>query len=120
MTWNEDGSFGDSTFNGYVRAYIVEKVSRYNNYDGDPYHFGFLDYAFDQTVELEPHEKQSLTTIWTGGDHQDKNGNDFSDIEYENINVFVAFFNDESASSDKYSLQSALAIPPENEINNKQ
>jgi len=118
MTWNEDGSFGDSTFNGYVRAYIVEKVSRYNNYDGDPYHFGFLDYAFDQTVELEPHEKQSLTTIWTGGDHQDKNGNDFSDIEYENINVFVAFFNDESASSDKYSLQSAFAIPPEIEINN--
>ena len=38
MKWNEDGSFGDSTFNGYLRAYIVEKVSRYNNYDGDPYH----------------------------------------------------------------------------------
>ena len=118
MTWNEDGSFGDSTFNGYVRAYIVEKVSRYNNYDGDPYHFGFLDYAFDQAVELEPHEKQSLSTIWTGGDHQDKNGNDFSDIEYDNINVFVAFFNDESTSSDKYSLQSAFAIPPEIEIDN--
>jgi len=118
MTWNEDGSFGDSTFNGYVRAYIVEKVSRYNNYDGDPYHFGFLDYAFDQAVELEPHEMQSLSTIWTGGDHQDKNGNDFSDIEYDNINVFVAFFNDESTASDKYSLQSAFAIPPEIEIDN--
>ena len=74
MTWNEDGSFGNPTFNGYVRAYIVEKISRYNNYDGDPYHFGFLDYAFDQTVELEPREKQSLSAIWTGGDHQDKNG----------------------------------------------
>ena len=118
MTWNEDGSFSNPTFDGYVRAYIVEKVSRYNNYDGDPYHFGFLDYAFDQTVELEPHEEQSLSTIWTGGDHQDKNGNDFSDIEYENINVFVAFFNDESAASDKYSLQAAFAIPPEIEIDN--
>ncbi len=116
MTWNEDGSFSNPTFDGYVRAYIVEKVSRYNNYDGDPYHFGFLDYAFDQTVELEPNEKQSLSTIWTGGDHQDKNGNDFSDIEYDNINVFVAFFNDESTASDKYSLQSAFAIPPEIEI----
>ena len=120
MTWNEDGSFSNPTFDGYVRAYIVEKVSRYNNYDGDPYHFGFLDYAFDQTVELEPNEKQSLSTIWTGGDHQDKNGNDFSDIEYENINVFVAFFNDESTASDKYSLQSAFAIPPEIEINSIQ
>tara|TARA_Y100001970_G_scaffold22993_1_gene26828 strand:+ start:2883 stop:5183 length:2301 start_codon:yes stop_codon:yes gene_type:complete len=112
MKWNEDGSFGDSTFNGYLRAYIVEKVSRYNNYDGDPYHFGFLDYAFDQSVELEPHEELSLTTIWKGGEHQDKNGNDFSDINYENINVFVAIFNDESTASDKYSLQSAFAIPP--------
>lgn len=116
MTWNEDGSFSNPTFNGYVRAYIVEKISRYNNYDGDPYHFGFLDYAFDQTVELEPREKQSLSTIWTGGDHQDKNGNDFSDIDYDNINVFVAFFNDESTASDKYSLESAFAIPPEIEI----
>ena len=116
MTWDEDGSFSNPTFNGYVRAYIVEKISRYNNYDGDPYHFGFLDYAFDQTVELEPREKQSLSTIWTGGDHQDKNGNDFSDIDYDNINVFVAFFNDESTASDKYSLQSAFAIPPEIEI----
>ena len=42
-----------------------------------------------------------------------KNGNDFSDIEYDNINIFVAFFNDESASSDKYVLQTAFAIPPE-------
>ena len=116
MTWNEDGSFSNPTFDGYVRAYIVEKVSRYNNYDGDPYHFGFLDYAFDQTVELEPREQQSLSTIWTGGDHQDKNGNDFSDIEYDNINVFVAFFNDESTASDKFSLQSAFAIPPETQI----
>ena len=116
MIWNEDGSFSNPTFDGYVRAYIVEKISRYNNYDGDPYHFGFLDYAFDQEVQLEPHEKQSLSTIWTGGDHQDKNGNDFSDIEYDNINVFVAFFNDESTASDKYSLQSAFAIPPKIEI----
>ena len=52
MTWNEDASLGDPTFNGYVRAYIVEKVSRYNNYDVDPYHFGFLDYAFEESVEL--------------------------------------------------------------------
>ena len=116
MTWNEDAPFGDPTFNGYVRAYIVEKVSRYNNYDGDPYHFGFLDYAFEESVELNPHERMELSTVWIGGEHEDKNGNDFSDIEYDNINIFVAFFNDESASSDKYVLQTAFAIPPELEI----
>ena len=116
MTWNEDAALGDPTFNGFVRAYIVEKVSRYNNYDGDPYHFGFLDYAFEESVELEPHEEKELNTIWIGGEHEDKNGNDFSDIEYDNINIFVAFFNDESASTDKYVLESAFAIPPELEI----
>ena len=118
MTWNEDATLGDPTFNGYVRAYIVEKVSRYNNYDGDPYHFGFLDYAFEESVELEPHEVKELTTVWTGGDHEDKNGDDFSDIDYENINIFVAFFNDESASADKYVLETAFAIPPELELEN--
>ena len=118
MTWNEDASLGDPTFNGYVRAYIVEKVSRYDNYDGDPYHFGFLDYAFEESVELEPHEAKELTTVWTGGDHEDKNGNDFSDIDYENINIFVTFFNDESASTDKYVLETAFAIPPELELEN--
>ena len=116
MTWNEDAALGDPTFNGFVRAYIVEKVSRYNNYDGDPYHFGFLDYAFEESVELEPHEEKELNTIWIGGEHEDKNGNDFSDIEYDNINIFVAFFNDESATADKYVLESAFAIPPELEI----
>ena len=118
MTWNEDATLGDPTFNGYVRAYIVEKVSRYNNYDGDPYHFGFLDYAFEENVELESHEVKELTTVWTGGDHEDKNGDDFSDIDYENINIFVAFFNDESASADKYVLETAFAIPPELELEN--
>ena len=116
MTWNEDAALGDPTFDGYVRAYIVEKVSRYNNYDGDPYHFGFLDYAFEESIELEPHETKELSTVWIGGEHEDKNGNDFSDIEYDNINIFVAFFNDESASADKYVLETAFAIPPELEI----
>jgi hypothetical protein len=116
MTWNEDAVFGDPTFNGYVRAYIVEKVSRYNNYDGNPYHFGFLDYAFEESVELNPHEEMQLSTIWIGGEHEDKNGNDFSDIEYDNINIFVAFFNDESTSSDKYVLQTTFAIPPELDV----
>ncbi len=113
MTWNEDASLGDPSFNGYVRAYIVEKVSRYNNYDGDPYHFGFLDYAFEESVELEPHEEKILDTVWIGGEHEDSQGNDFSDIDYENINIFVAFFNDESATTDKYVLETAFAIPPE-------
>ncbi len=116
MTWNEDASLANPTFNGFVRAYIVEKESRYNNYDGNPYHFGFLDYAIETSVELEPHEKKMLYATWKGGDHEDSNGNDFSDIDYDNINIFVAFFNDESSTADKYVLETAFAIPPEFDI----
>ena len=116
MTWNEDASLGNPTFNGFVRAYIVEKESRYNNYDGDPYHFGFLDYAIETGVELEPHEQKTLYATWKGGDHEDANGNDFSDIDYDNINIFVAFFNDESSTTDKYVLETAFAIPPQIDI----
>ncbi|MEC9354336.1 MAG: Ig-like domain-containing protein, partial [Candidatus Thermoplasmatota archaeon] len=113
ITWNEDGGFGDPTFDGYIRAYIVEPISRYNNYDNEPYHFGFLDYAFDQEVELDSHEEVMLETVWVGGDHTDSNGDDFSDISYDNLNIFVSFFNNEQASADDYALQTAFAIPPD-------
>ena len=109
ITWNEDAGFGDPTFDGYIRAYIVEPVSRYDNYDNEPYHFGFLDYAFDQEVELDPHEEVMLETVWIGGDHSgdadgdgdcgdETNCEDFSDISYDNLNIFVSFFNNEQAS----------------------
>ncbi len=124
ITWNEDESFGNPDFTGYIRAYIVEPVSRYDNYDGNPYHFGFLDYAFDQQVVLDPHEEVVLETVWIGGEHSgdadddgdcgdETNCENFSDISYDNLNIFVSFFNDESASADDYALQTAFAIPPQ-------
>ena len=75
--------------------------------------FWFLDYTIETSVELEPHEKKMLYATWKGGEHEDSNGNDFSDIDYDNINIFVAFFNDESSTADKYVLETAFAIPPE-------
>ena len=124
ITWNEDGGFGNPDFSGYIRAYIVEPVSRYDNNDGNPYHFGFLDYAFDQQVVLDPHEEVVLETVWIGGEHSgdadddgdcgdETNCENFSDISYDNLNIFVSFFNDEAASADDYALQSAFAIPPQ-------
>ena len=124
ITWNEDAGFGNPDFTGYIRAYIVEPVSRYDNYYGNPYHFGFLAYAFDQQVVLDPHEEVVLETVWIGGEHSgdadddgdcgdETNCENFSDISYDNLNIFVSFFNDESASADDYALQTAFAIPPQ-------
>ena len=64
-------------------------------------------------MELDPHDEVVLETVWTGREHADSDGNDFSDISYDNLNIFVSFFNDESASADDYALQTAFAIPPQ-------
>jgi len=118
ITWNEDGTTLNPTFDGFIRAYITEPISRYDNYDGDPYHFGFLDYAFEESVDLEPHEELVLTTTWIGGEHQDANGNDFSDIDYDNLVIFASLFDDETSTTDEYALQTAAAIPPEIDVDN--
>ena len=36
----------ESQYNGYIRAFITEITSRYNTSLGNPFHFGFLDFAF--------------------------------------------------------------------------
>ncbi len=123
MTWNEDGTTLNPTFDAVLRVYIIEPVSRFPNYDGDAYHYGFLSFAFDQnrsgtgtSIELNPHEELILSTTWTGGDHQDLAGNDFSDIDYNNLIVIATIYNDETATSDEYALQSAAAVPPEVDV----
>jgi thiol-disulfide isomerase/thioredoxin len=78
-----------ASYNGRLRVYVVEPVSRWNNYDGDPYHFGFLDFAFDYTLSLEYLDKYSDTIIWDGK----KAG--FTNLKENNIMVMAVVFNPE-------------------------
>ena len=82
-------------YTGYLRTYISEIISRYINYDGDPYHFGFLDYAFDEPVTISAGESWANTVTWIGSDHTDIEGDDFGDIDPDNIMIFATVFNDE-------------------------
>jgi uncharacterized membrane protein len=68
-----------SEYTGYLRTYISEIVSRYMNYDGDPYHFGFLDYAFDEPVTIPSGSYWADTVVWP--------------------DVFFAYYVDEAAAS---------------------
>ena len=47
-------------YKGHLRVYVVEPVSRWDNYDGDPYHFGFLDFAFSDKLSIERLQLQNL------------------------------------------------------------
>ena len=52
---------GNDLYFGKVRSYVTEIESRWNNYDGDPYHFGFLDFAINNIVFLLPGKTKVIT-----------------------------------------------------------
>ncbi|MCK5261578.1 MAG: hypothetical protein KAJ44_05315, partial [Thermoplasmatales archaeon] len=43
----------ETQYNGHILAFITEIVSRYDTDGGDPYHFGFLDFAFDKNISID-------------------------------------------------------------------
>jgi hypothetical protein len=76
-------------YEGNLRIYIVEPESRWNNYDNEPYHYGFLDYAFNDKISINYLETYDDTIIWNG------NQNGYGDIQDDNIIVLAAIFNPE-------------------------
>ncbi len=78
---------GSKLYLGYVRSYVTEIVSRWTHSNGDPYHFGFLDYAIEKPVILGPQKLQTFTMTWDG---KIKHGNlTFPDIVDTNIMVIT-------------------------------
>jgi hypothetical protein len=51
-------------YGGHLRTYISEIVSRYIMYDGNPYHYGFLDYAFDEDILIPAQDIWEDTVTW--------------------------------------------------------
>jgi hypothetical protein len=79
---------GSTPYFGYVRSYVTEKVSRWINNNGNPYHFGFLDYAIKKVVFLQPQTSRTFTMTWDGAA---QHGNlTFPDIADDNIMVITA------------------------------
>ena len=89
---------GSLPYQGFLKIYVVEPESRWDNYDNEPYHYGFLNFAFNDTVSIDYLDTFSETIIW--------NGNDFGygDIQEDNIMVIATIFNPE--------IQKAYAEPP--------
>ncbi len=76
-------------YNGTVRIYITEYNSRYDDYNGMQYHFGFLEFAYIGNVSIPPHEEILVPVSW------DSKIN-FPDIDQDDINnlaVIAAVFN---------------------------
>ena len=74
-------------YKGIIKVYIVEPESRWIMDDGNPYHFGFLDYAINEEIELDYTEEITYSTEWN------PKTTDFSDITEDNLLVIAAVFN---------------------------
>ncbi|UCF13533.1 MAG: hypothetical protein JSW06_04550 [Thermoplasmatales archaeon] len=68
-------------YRGHLRIYIVEIISRWNDYSGEPYHFGFMDFAYDDSLSIDYLDTFTDSITWSG------------DVEEDNIMVMAATFN---------------------------
>jgi len=84
-------------YKGYVRVYVTEIASSmgWNDTWGYPYTFAFLDYAFDEAIQIDPSGTWQESTTWNGNEHSDGHGHDFGGITSENVMVIAAVFNGE-------------------------
>ena len=86
---NENGKY-----EGDLKVYVVEKISRWKDYEGNPYHFAFLGYGMEEHVILNSGEERKEKVIWNGMEHG-------YEISRDNIMVIGVIFNKEGET--KYS-----------------
>ena len=84
---------GASDYSGTLRAYITEKVSRYYDYGGHNYRFGFIGFAMDEAITVGAGATVEKSATWDGSTKTDLNGNSYGDIDPDNILVMGTVFN---------------------------
>jgi thiol-disulfide isomerase/thioredoxin len=89
---------GESSYSGNLKVYVAEVVSRYLGYDGEPSSFGFLDFAIDSDVSVGAADSKTESTTWDGETVSDELGNEFGDINPDNIIIFAALYNGDRAT----------------------
>jgi hypothetical protein len=99
-------NYETEAYNGILKVMIVEKVSRYLDADGNNYPNSMLAYAIDNTVSVGAGEETTVTESWIGSDVEDMLGDDFGDIDPNNIVVYAAMFNENE------NYKTRMGVPP--------
>jgi glutaredoxin len=89
------------TYRGHLRVYITEINSRWSDWEGHPYHFGFLGYAINKPVEIGKNSEKTFSEEWQAGT------SGYSNVYSENLFVIAVIFSSESTQK--------FSDPPENE-----
>ena len=74
-------------YDGYLRVYIVEPVSRWDNYDNNPYHFGFLDFAINESLSIDYLGTYIKQVTWNASQAG------YDNVKENNVMVIAAVFN---------------------------
>lgn len=86
----------DEDYSGRLLINVVEIVSRYLDADGNNYPYSLIGYAADETVNIGSGNTFASSANWIGSDNSDLNGDDFSDIDAENIVIYASVVNGDS------------------------
>jgi hypothetical protein len=85
----------EENYNGRLRVYLTEKISRWSGPKGEPYHFGFYDFIINKEISIDGNTNSSFNeTI------------DISNLDPANLMVIAAVFNSEK--------NQAFSDPPKN------
>jgi hypothetical protein len=99
------------SYAGTLRVYIVEIVSRYFDYDGNHYPYGFLDFAIDEEVVISSGSSVSKSNDWDGASIVDGQGNDYSEINPDNMIIFAILMNNDNIPFRERITQSSKNYP---------
>ena len=83
-------------YTGTVRIFMVEPVSQWTDGNGDPYGFGFLDFALAAEIALKNYDVYEQTEIWNASLAG------FENRSVSNIMAMVAVFNSDSVETDAF------------------
>lgn len=85
-----------TNYNGHLRVYLTEIISRWDEYNKKPYHFGFVDFIIDKDVIIPSKGNASYL--------DSRNITDFeiSDLVPDELMIFAVVFNSESFKADSY------------------
>lgn len=80
---------------GHLHVYVTELESSmgWNDSNGHPYKFPFLDYAFNQSISIASGKTWTGAVTWDGHKYNDGLGHDFGNIQRQNLAVIAVVFN---------------------------
>jgi hypothetical protein len=72
----------DETYDGRLRVYLTEKISRWSGLEGKPYHFGFLEFIIDKKISIDANQNVTF-----------QEARSISNLDPENLMIIAVVFN---------------------------